>query len=170
MARLLKLPHEVITMIDSFARTPWELEFMRIHGAKFNATKRPMDFPPYLWDFSWGAIPEGVTRHAWAVDSSAISSLVPGVEIAIRCALGIYEAFIVSVQPPCLVLEPRDAYLGGTREIDFSTIVCVWIFVDMPIPNMPRVGPEGFTGDLDDGPMTEAEGDALDALGLPYPL
>ena len=112
----------------------------------------------------WGMIPEGVIRHVWEVDSSAYSSLVPGTEIAIRCALGLYEAVVVSAQPPCLVLEPHTSGLTGTKEIDFSTIECVWIFVDLPIPNMPRIGPEGFIGDLDDGRMTEAEEDALDAM------
>jgi hypothetical protein len=96
--------------------------------------------------------------------------LVPGTSIAISCALGLYEAVVVSVQQSLLVLEPDSIRLSGTKEIDFSTIECVWIFVDVPIPNMPRVGPEGFTGDIDDGPMTEAEGDALDALGLPHPM
>ena len=132
MARLLKLPHEVITMIDSFARTPCELEFVRKYGTKFNATKLPVSVSRHLWSPGWAIIPAGVTRHVWEVDSSAYSSLIPGTDIAVRCALGLVEFTVVSGRPPYLVLEPRSIMLTGAVELNFSTLDRVFLFVDVP--------------------------------------
>ena len=161
MARFLKLPQEVTQLVESFAHGPCELEFVRQYGTKFNAIKVPLDFSEQFFGPKFGDCATGFVRHAWCVNKSAYQCLIPQAPVILNHASDFRTYTVVAAHPTGVTVSYGD--VTGV-EIDFATILCAYLFVDVPLPHLPRIGPYGFIGDLADGPLTEAEEDALDAM------
>ena len=166
MARFLKLPQEVTQLVESFAHGPCELEFVRQYGTKFNAIKVPLDFSEQFFGPKFGDCATGFVRHAWCVNKSAYQCLIPQTSVILNHASDFRTYTVVSVHPTGVTVVCGNVTKGDVTgvEIDFATIRCAYLFVDVPLPHLPRIGPLGFIGDLADGPLTEAEEDALDAM------
>ena len=161
MARFIELPQEVTRLIESFAHGPCELEFVRQYGTKFNATKVPLGFSGQFFGLKFGDCATGFVRHAWRVNKLAYPCLIPRTQVILNHASDFRTHTIVAVHPTSVTVE---SVTNGGVEIDFATIQCAYLFVDVPLPHLPRIGPHGFIGNLSDGPLTEAEEDALDAI------
>ena len=166
MARFLKLPQEVTQLVESFAHGPCELEFVRQYGTKFNAIKVPLGFSDRFFGPKFGECATGFVRHAWRVNKSAYQCLIPHTQVILNHASDFRTYTVAAVHPIGVTVVCGNVTKGDVTgvEIDFATILCAYLFVDVPLPHLPRIGPHGFIGDLADGPLTEAEEDALDAM------
>ena len=153
MARFLKLPQEVTQLVESFAHGPRELEFIRRYGAKLNAI--PLGISDQYFGLTFSDCEEGSVRHTWRLNKSLYPCLIPKTQLFIRHASDFRLYTVDAVHPTSVVC--------GNVEIPFDTIRFVELFVDVPLPHLPRIGPHGFNY-LYDGPLTEAEEDALDAM------